>query len=287
MKFLFGQQLHDFQQQLMNHLPTHQFFQPLSLFPNGELSCQLLAVSPDETIVAVPSYSLHLHDFLMEAQLLCYAAKQAQAARIILLFPYLPYARQDQGMKLAQFIIQQCLSAGADFLVALDVHNPGLLSQVPQFNEIPILPLFAQDIQTRFAEQNIILVAPDKGSYPKVKALADTLNLKSYQLTKHRVAGEVHFAPFTLHLQGQTCLLIDDMIDTAQTLIKAVQLLDQQGAKTIHAYATHGLFTYPASQHLQNAPLSSLTITNTIPCFHQSLPGLRMLDASKLALPFF
>jgi ribose-phosphate pyrophosphokinase len=280
MKVIFGQSPHDFEAKLLQHLPLTPLERQLTYFPSGEFSLKIDHVST-ESILVIPSQNVHLHEYLIEAQVLCYGAKKITNANIILLLPYMPYSRQDKDLKLGQFMIQQYLSAGANIILTIDIHNPDLLAPFPQCHNIPIHSVFSQDILNRFSSDDLILAAPDKGSYDRIKSLANHLSLPCIHLTKHRTNGDVTFdaADFDIDICNKIIILVDDIIDTATTIAKAGQILAHSGTAELHVYATHGVLSSPALEILQKAPFDSITFTNTL-SLKGTLPNLRIIDAS-------
>ncbi len=280
MKVLLGQTPQQFEINLVQRLSCETVGRDLGIFPNGEFSLSLSC--PREPILVIPSYSPKIHDYLMEAQVLCYAAKQTSQNPVYLLLPYLPYSRQDQGLHLGHLVIRQCLTAGVDRLLTIDIHNPKLITPFPACTDISIQPVFIQDIQERFDLTQVTMVAPDEGSYAKVHSLAHKLDISCIHLIKTRHHGQVSFASFEANLTNRIVLLMDDMIDTASTMVQATHILKFNGAREIHGYGTHGILSPPAKTLLQNAPLDSLTVTNTIPLKEVFSP-LRIIDASWIA----
>jgi ribose-phosphate pyrophosphokinase len=209
-------------------------------------------------------------DNLMELLLLIDAARRASAARVTAVIPYFGYGRQDRkdqprvaiGAKLVANLI---VAAGADRVISIDFHQ----HQIQGFFDIPVDHLYAAPVLTRYFQslqlEDLVVVAPDVGSAKMARGFARRLNATFAIIDKRRpkanmsevlnVVGEV---------EGMTCLVVDDMVDTAGTLANAVHALKDRGAKSVYAAATHALFSGPAVERLSGAPLEEMVVTNTI-----------------------
>jgi len=209
-------------------------------------------------------------DNLMELLLLIDAARRASAARVTAVIPYFGYGRQDRkdqprvaiGAKLVANLI---VAAGADRVISIDFHQ----HQIQGFFDIPVDHLYAAPVLTRYFQslqlEDLVVVAPDVGSAKMARGFARRLNATFAIIDKRRpkanmsevlnVVGEV---------EGMTCLVVDDMVDTAGTLANAVHALKDRGATSVYAAATHALFSGPAVERLSSAPLEEMVVTNTI-----------------------
>jgi ribose-phosphate pyrophosphokinase len=209
-------------------------------------------------------------DNMMELLLLTDAAHRASAARVTAVIPYFGYGRQDRkdqprvaiGAKLAANLI---VAAGADRVISIDFHQ----HQIQGFFDIPVDHLYAAPVITKYfrdlALEDLVVVAPDVGSAKMARGTARRLDATFAIIDKRRpkanmsevlnVVGEV---------EGMTCLLVDDMVDTAGTLANAVHALRERGAKAVYAAATHPLLSGEAVSRLKDAPLEEMVVTNTI-----------------------
>lgn len=209
-------------------------------------------------------------DNIMELLLLIDAAHRASAARVTAVIPYFGYGRQDRkdqprvaiGAKLAANLI---VAAGADRVISIDFHQ----HQIQGFFDIPVDHLYAAPVITKYFRdlelEDLVIVAPDVGSAKMARGTARRLDATFAIIDKRRpkanmsevlnVVGEV---------EGMTCLLVDDMVDTAGTLSNAVHALKERGAKAVYAAATHPLLSGEAVSRLKDSPLEEMVVTNTI-----------------------
>jgi ribose-phosphate pyrophosphokinase len=209
-------------------------------------------------------------EHIMELLLLIDAARRASAARVTAVIPYFGYGRQDRkdqprvaiGAKLVANLI---VAAGADRVIAIDFHQ----HQIQGFFDIPVDHLYAAPVLTKYfrdlALEELVVVAPDVGSAKMARGTARRLDASFAIIDKRRpkanmsevlnVVGEV---------DGRTCLLIDDMVDTAGTLSNAVFALRERGARAVYAAASHALLSGEAVERLKAAPIEEMVVTNTI-----------------------
>lgn len=226
---------------------------------------------------------------LMELFLLCQAAKLSFAKTVHVVLPHFAYARQDRvseprepiSAKLVAHLLEE---AGADHLIVLDLHS----DQIQGFFSIPVDAITARTIFTEyFRKKNLkdpVVVAPDVGGAKRAKKFADRLGAdlailhksrpSHHQAEIHEVVGEV---------DGKTCILFDDLIDTAGTLLSAKKALLEHGARPeIYAAATHAVFSGPALERLREADFAEVVVTDSIPCDPQALLSLAILPIAPL-----
>src|SRR5947199_983731 len=211
----------------------------------------------------------------MEGRILVDALKRAPAKRITVVAPFYPYARQDKKHRgrepiSARLIADLFKTAGADRLMAIDLHT----SQIQGFFDGPVdhlfaLPLLADHVQRKYETSNVTVVAPDSGRVRVAERWTDRLGgtpLAFIHKTRdinvpnsvvaNRVVGEV---------EGRTCIIVDDMIDTAGTITKASDALFDAGAADVIAMSTHAVLSDPATDRLKNSRISEVVVTNTLP----------------------
>jgi ribose-phosphate pyrophosphokinase len=228
-------------------------------------------------------------DNIMELLLLIDAAHRASAARVTAVIPYFGYGRQDRkdqprvaiGAKLAANLI---VAAGADRVISIDFHQ----HQIQGFFDIPVDHLYAAPVITKYFRdlqlEDLVIVAPDVGSAKMARGTARRLDATFAIIDKRRpkanmsevlnVVGEV---------EGMTCLLVDDMVDTAGTLSNAVHALKDRGAKAVYAAATHPLLSGEAVARLKDAPIEEMVVTNTIHVpEHKRFDRLKILSVADL-----
>jgi ribose-phosphate pyrophosphokinase len=209
-------------------------------------------------------------DNIMELLLVIDAARRASAAQITAVVPYFGYGRQDRkdqprvaiGAKLAANMI---VAAGADRLLGIDFHQ----HQIQGFFDIPVDHLYAAPVLTQYFRdkdlEDLVVVAPDVGSAKMARGFAKRLKASFAIIDKRRSGPNVSEVINVVgEVEGKTCLLVDDMVDTGGTLANAIQALKEQGARAVYAAATHALLSGSAKEKLSNAPLEEFVVTNTI-----------------------
>jgi ribose-phosphate pyrophosphokinase len=209
-------------------------------------------------------------DNILELLLLIDAARRASAARVTAVIPYFGYGRQDRkdqprvaiGAKLVANLI---VAAGADRVISIDFHQ----HQIQGFFDIPVDHLYAAPVITKYfrdlALNDLVVVAPDVGSAKMARGYGKHLNASFAIIDKRRPqANTSEVLNVVGDVDGMTCLLVDDMVDTAGTLANAVFALKERGAKKVYAAATHAVFSGEAVKRLSAAPLEEMVVTNTI-----------------------
>ena len=209
-------------------------------------------------------------DNIMELLLLIDAAKRASAARVTAVVPYFGYGRQDRkdqprvaiGAKLTANLI---VAAGADRVVSIDFHQ----HQIQGFFDIPVDHLYAAPVFTSYFRQkrfsDLVVVAPDVGSAKMARGFAKRLGASFAIIDKRRPFANVSEVLNVVgDVDGHTCLITDDMIDTGGTIAEAVNALMERGAKRVYVGATHALLSRDAVANLSATPLVELVVTNTI-----------------------
>ncbi|MGH7573574.1 MAG: ribose-phosphate diphosphokinase [Longimicrobiales bacterium] len=207
---------------------------------------------------------------IIELLLLIDAAKRASAARITAIVPYFGYARQDRkdqprvaiGAKLMANLIE---AAGADKLLGMDFHT----HQIQSFFDIPVDHLYAAPVLTRYfrelALEQPVVVAPDVGAAKMARGFARRLDASFAIIDKRRPAANVaEVMQVVGEVDGRPCIIVDDMIDTAGTIVSVVGALRERGAATIYAAGTHALLSAPAVARLESSELEEVVVTNTL-----------------------
>ena len=226
---------------------------------------------------------------VMELLLLIDAARRASAARITCVMPYYGYARQDRkdqprvaiGAKLVANLIE---TAGADRVLGLDFHQ----HQLQGFFDVPVDHLYAAPVLVahyrKKALKDLVVVAPDVGSAKMARGFAKRLNGSLAIIDKRRPAANVaEVLNVVGEVEGRDCLLVDDMIDTAGTISEAARALKQLGASDIHACCTHALFSGPAVERLSSAPITEVTVTDSMLIVSERrFPSLVVLSVGEL-----
>jgi ribose-phosphate pyrophosphokinase len=228
-------------------------------------------------------------DNIMELLLLLDAARRASAARVTAVIPYFGYGRQDRkdqprvaiGAKLVANLI---VAAGADRVISIDFHQ----HQIQGFFDIPVDHLYAAPVLTKYfrdlALDDLVIVAPDVGSAKMARGTARRLDAGFAIIDKRRpTANMSEVLNVVGDVEGMTCLLIDDMVDTAGTLCNAVYALKERGAKAVYAAASHALLSGEAVARLSEAPIEEMVVTNTIDVPDEKrFSNLRVLSVADL-----
>ncbi|MCW2902782.1 MAG: ribose-phosphate pyrophosphokinae, partial [Streptosporangiaceae bacterium] len=215
-----------------------------------------------------------INNSLMEQLIMVDALKRASAKRITAVMPFYPYARQDKKHRgrepiSARLVADMFKVAGADRIMTVDLHT----AQIQGFFDGPVDHLFALDIlanhvETQLDTSQVTVVAPDAGRVRVAERWTDRLECPLAIIHKRRdpeVANEVKVFEVVGEVEGRTCVIVDDMIDTGGTIVKAAEALFEQGAAKVIATATHGVLSGPAVDRLKNSRISEVVLTNTLP----------------------
>ena len=228
-------------------------------------------------------------DSIMELLLLIDAAKRASAARVTAIMPYYGYARQDRkdqprvaiGGKLVANLIE---AAGADKVLGMDFHT----HQIQGFFDIPVDHLYGAPVLTRYFREleleNPVVVAPDVGAAKMARGFARRLDANFAIIDKRRPQANVAEVLQVIgEVQDRTCIVVDDMIDTAGTLESVIHALVERGARDVYAAATHALLSGPAVERLQSSPVKEVVVANTLHVpDDKRFPKLRILSIAEL-----
>src|SRR2546421_3367643 len=241
-------------------------------FSDGEIYLQIQEnVRGADVFVVQPTCTPVDHN-LMELLLMIDALKRASAERITAVLPYYGYARQDRKdqprMPISAKLVASLLErAGASRVLALDLHA----AQIQGFFDIPVDHLFALPVMIEYFEgrhnrRELIIVSPDAGGVERARAFAKRLNVPLAIIDKRRTETNVAEVMNIIgEVRGKHCLMVDDLVDTAGTLIKGVEALLEQGAERVTACATHAVLSGPAVERISASPLEELVVTNSIP----------------------
>lgn len=259
-------------------------------FADGEIYVKIKSDIQGKDVYLVQPSATPVNDSIMELLLMTDAAKRADAKKVIAVMPYMGYERQDRKMVAGESIAAKLHAklleaAGIDKVIAIDLHA----SQIEGFfeNESNVVHLSAIPVLSKYIKkkniEDLVIVSPDVGGGKRVKALAKELNCPCAIIDKER---EQHNEAKAINLYGEVagknCVLYDDMIDTAGTIIEAVKMIKDKGAKDIYVCATHGIFSEPAFDRLNNAPIKEIIITNTLPLKKNAPDKITQIDISSL-----
>ncbi len=241
-------------------------------FSDGEVAIELLENVRGRDVFVLQSTCAPTNDNLMEILTMADALKRASAGRITAAIPYFGYARQDRRPRSARVPISAKLvanmltSAGVNRVLTVDLHA----DQIQGFFDIPVdnvyaTPVLLKDIQSQNFE-NLTVVSPDIGGVVRARATAKALGADLAIIDKRRPKANVAEVMNIIgEINGRTCLIVDDMIDTANTLCKAAQALKEKGAARVLAYATHPVLSGQAVERIRNSEIDQVVVTDTIP----------------------
>ncbi|WP_156503741.1 ribose-phosphate pyrophosphokinase [Eikenella halliae] len=240
-------------------------------FSDGEIAVELLENVRGRDVFILQSTCAPTNDNLMELLTVADALKRASAGRITAAIPYFGYARQDRRPRSvrvpisAKLVANMLATAGIDRVLTVDLHA----DQIQGFFDIPVdniyaTPILVHDILQQRIE-NLTVVSPDIGGVVRARAVAKVLNTDLAIIDKRRPKANVAEVMNIIgDVQGRTCLIVDDMIDTANTLCKAASALKERGAERVLAYATHPVFSGEAVSRIASSDIDQVVVTDTI-----------------------
>ena len=262
-------------------------------FSNGEIFVRFEESVRGCDAFVLQSHTTPVNKQIMEQLLMVDALKRASAKRITVVTPFYGYARQDKKHRgrepiSARLMADLFKTAGADRLMVVDLHA----SQIQGFFDGPVdhlfaLPMLANYVGSKVDRSRLTIVSPDSGRVRVAERWSDLLGgcpiAFIHKTRDPRVPNEAVVGRVVGDVQGQTCVVIDDMIDTAGTIAKAVEALFEAGAKDVIVAATHGVFSGPAVERLRGCKASEVVITNTLPISdEQKFEGLTVLSIAPL-----
>jgi ribose-phosphate pyrophosphokinase len=241
-------------------------------FADGETHLQIQENVRGADVFVIQPTCTPVDSHLMELLLLMDAFKRASAERITAVLPYYGYARQDRKdrprMPISAKLVASLLErAGANRVLAVDLHA----AQIQGFFDIPVDHLFSAPVMVDYFDKHfpsgeLTVVSPDAGGVERARSFAKRLNAPLAIIDKRRT--EVNIAEVMNiigDVRGKHCLIVDDLVDTAGTLVKGVEALLAQGARSVTACATHAVLSGPAVERINSSSLQELVVTNTIP----------------------
>src|SRR5580704_9958577 len=259
-------------------------------FKDGEAYVQIQENVRGADAFVIQPTSRPVDEHLMELLLMIDALKRASARRITAVIPYYGYGRQDRKDKprapiSAKLVADLLTTAGADRALLIDPHAP----QIQGFFNIPVDPLFASpvlvDYFKKLALPNLTVVSPDAGGVERARFFAKKMDSALAIVDKRRVEANVAEVMHVIgDVQGRTCLVIDDLIDTAGTLVKTASALMQNGASKVYACASHPVLSGPAVENISQSHFTEVVVTNTIPLSEaaRNEPKIRVLSIAGL-----
>ena len=272
MKLLAGNSNRALAEAVADYLDTPLTRATVRRFADNEVFVTIDENVRGEDVFVLQSTSYPANDHLMELLICCDALTRASARRITAVMPYFGYARQDRKMggrtpisaKLVANLIER---AGCDRVLTIDLHA----GQIQGFFDIPTdnlvaYPVLARDIREHYPQADeLMIVSPDVGGVVRARALADRLNADLAIVDKRRPrAGESEVMNIIGEVSGRRCILFDDIVDSAGTLVNAAKALADRGATSVSAYVTHGVLSEPAAQRITDSVLAEVVITDSI-----------------------
>ena len=263
----------------------------ISKFSDGEVSVELNENVRGKDVFIIQPTCAPTNDSIMELLLTADALHRASANRITAVVPYYGYARQDRRVRSARVaisakVVADMISAvGVNRVLTVDLHA----EQIQGFFSIPVdnvygSPVLTEDIE-RQRYENLTVVSPDVGGVVRARAVAKQLNVDLAIIDKRRpTANDAQVMNIIGDVEGRSCLIVDDMVDTAGTLCKAAEALKDHGAQRVMAYATHPSLSGPAIENIEGSTLDSLVVTDTIPLSDaaKNCGRIRQLSMAKL-----
>ena len=276
---------------VVRHLNIRLGRATVSRFSDGEVMVEILENVRGKDVFVLQSTCQPTNDTLMEVMVMVDALKRASAGRITAAIPYYGYARQDRRTRSARVAItakvvaNMLQGAGIDRVLTMDLHS----DQIQGFFDVPVdniysSPILLDDIWKR-NHPNLMVVSPDVGGVVRARAIAKRLECELAIIDKRRPRPNVAKVMNIIgDVRGRTCIIMDDMVDTANTLCEAANALKEHGAKQVMAYCTHAVLSGTAAERVTNSALDELVVTDTIPLRDDALAckKIRQLSVAEL-----
>ena len=271
MKILTGNSNKQLSNKISKNLKNKLVNTSIRKFADGEIYIEINENIRGNSIFIIQSVSSPANDNLMELLLCIDALKRSSAKNITAVIPYFGYARQDRKVVprtsiSAKLVSNLITNAGADRVVTVDLHA----GQIQGFFDIPVdnlfaTPIFAKHIKRKIKSNNIICVAPDVRGVERARALGKKLDVGLAIVDKRRPSpGKSQVMNVIGNVKNKICILTDDIIDSGGTIVNAADALLKRGAKEVHVYATHGVFSGDAVKKIKNSKIKNLVITDSI-----------------------
>jgi ribose-phosphate pyrophosphokinase len=258
-------------------------------FSDGEIYVQIQESVRGDDVFIIQPICHPVNYNLMELCIMLDAFKRASARQVTAVVPYYAYARQDRKAHgreaiTAKLVAELLTTAGAHRVVAMDLHAP----QIQGFFDILVDHLFAAPVIIDYLKaknlEDVVVVSPDVGGVTRARAFAKKLDATLAIIDKRRPAPNVAEVMNVIgDVKGKTAIMVDDMADTAGTLVAGARLLEKEGAKMVYACCTHGVLSGPAIERVRNSNLKELIITDSIPLASEKrLPNITQLSTAPL-----
>jgi ribose-phosphate pyrophosphokinase len=280
-------------QKIANHLDKKISPVEIFVFPDGEKRIRIKEKVLDEDCVVVQSASIPPDENYMELFIMIDALKRSGAKSVKAVIPYLGYQRQDHifrdGEAVSLEVIAEILTrVGMTELFSFDLHSP----KIPEIFSVPVhqlsaLPTFAEEIKKDFNLNEIVLVSPDMGGIRRIRQVSEMLgNIPFATVEKNRdlANGEINDSGLTGDVRGKVAVIVDDMISTGITMVEAANLLIENGAVKVFAFATHAILARYAEKILQKSKIEKVVVSNTVEVpAYKLFPKLQILSIAEIA----
>ncbi len=278
-------------QEIANDLRIELGKASVGRFSDGEVTIEIQQNVRARDVFVVQPTCAPTNENLMELLLMVDALKRASARRITAVIPYFGYARQDRRPRStrvpisAKVVANMLEAAGVNRVLTMDLHA----DQIQGFFDIPVdniyaSPVLLSDLQGKRYE-DLVVVSPDVGGVVRARALAKQLGCDVAIIDKRRPKANISEVMHVIgEIENRNCVIMDDMIDTAGTLVKAAEVLKERGAKSVYAYCTHPVFSGPAVERIAKSQIDEVVITTTIPLHGDATatPKVRQLSVAFL-----
>ncbi len=277
--------------EIANHLGVELGKASVGRFSDSEVAVEIEQNVRARDVFVVQSTCTPTNENLMELCIMVDALKRASARRITAVIPYFGYARQDRRPRStrvpisAKVVANMLEAVGVERLLTMDLHA----DQIQGFFNIPVdniyaSPVLLSDLQSKQYD-DLVVVSPDIGGVVRARALAKQLGCDLAIIDKRRPKPNVAEVMNVIgETEGRNCVIMDDMIDTAGTLVKAAEVLKERGAQSVYAYCTHAVFSGPAIERIVKSQIDEVVISNTIPMTEAAkvCPKVRQLSVAFL-----
>ena len=259
-------------QEIASHLGIELGRAMVSRFSDGEVTVEIRQNVRARDVFVLQPTCTPTNEHLMELLIMVDALKRASARRITAVIPYFGYARQDRRPRStrvpisAKVVANLLETVGVERVLTMDLHA----DQIQGFFDIPVdniyaSPVLLSDLKSK-DYPNLVVISPDVGGVVRARALAKQLDCDLAIIDKRRPTANVSEVMHVIgEIEGRNCVIMDDMIDTAGTLVKAAEVLKERGARNVYAYCTHPVFSGPAVERLMASQIDEVVVTNTIP----------------------
>ena len=259
-------------QEIASHLVIELSRAMVSPFSDGEVTVEIRQNVRARDVFVLQPTCTPTNEHLMELLIMVDALKRASARRITAVIPYFGYARQDRRPRStrvpisAKVVANLLETVGVERVLTMDLHA----DQIQGFFDIPVdniyaSPVLLSDLKSK-DYPNLVVISPDVGGVVRARALAKQLDCDLAIIDKRRPTANVSEVMHVIgDIDGRNCVIMDDMIDTAGTLVKAAEVLKERGARSVYAYCTHPVFSGPAVERLMASQIDEVVVTNTIP----------------------